>query len=153
MIRHICAAVWLHPRAYHVQYCTEYNSTTVLGYIIVVALLRLPMTTVIRADILRHLCKEPLAEVESLHLRGWGIGRLEGLHACPNLTSLDVSRNGLTKLDEACFGQGKELWIIDASHNRIVRMNILSCSWRFGDTTRSRSFFLLSLLLGTMRRG
>lgn len=83
------------------------------------------MRTVVRPDILRHLCKEPLAELESLHLRGWGIGRLEGLDACPNLTLLDVSRNGLTELDEACFGRCKELWIIDASYNRIVRMNSL----------------------------
>lgn len=78
------------------------------------------MNTVIRPGILRQVCKEPLAEVQSVQLRGRGTGRLVGLDSCPNLTSIDVSWNALTDLDEACFDHCKELWTIDASHNRLV---------------------------------
>lgn len=78
------------------------------------------MSTAIRPDILRHICKEPLAEVETLQLRGRGIERLIGLGVCLNLTSLDLSWNAVRDLDEACLEECKELWIIDASHNRLV---------------------------------
>lgn len=78
------------------------------------------MSTVIRPETLRHVCKEPLANVQSLQLRGRGITRLIGLHACPNLTSLDISYNALTELEPACLEGCKELWIVDASHNRLV---------------------------------
>lgn len=85
------------------------------------------MSTVIRPDTLRHVCKEPLNEVQSVQLRGRGMTRLVGLDACPGVTSLDVSWNALTELDSACLEGCKELWIVDASHNRLVR--ILDRRW------------------------
>lgn len=75
---------------------------------------------IVRPSTLQHVCKEPLADVQSVHLRGRGITRLVRLDVCPKLTSLDISWNALTELDSACFEGCKELWIVDASHNRLV---------------------------------
>lgn len=75
---------------------------------------------ILRADIIHHLCKKPLADVTSLHLQGRGVEQLEGLGSCPSLTSLDVSYNSLTGLDEECFARCRELWVLDASHNQLV---------------------------------
>lgn len=85
-------------------------------------LLLIAMSVVFRPETLRHVCKEPLAKVQSVQLRGRGITRLVGLNACPNLTSLDISCNALTELELACFEGCKELWIVDASHNRLVSL-------------------------------
>ena len=77
--------------------------------------------TIIRPGILRHLCKEPLGEVESVRLRGRGILRLLELDACPNLISLDVSSNALKELDEATgLSKCRNLWMLDASNNSLV---------------------------------
>lgn len=78
------------------------------------------MSTVIRPDILRNVCKEPLNEIRSVQLRGRGITRLVELDTCPNLTSLDISWNALTELDSTRIEGCKEIWVIDASHNRLV---------------------------------
>lgn len=78
------------------------------------------MSTVIRPGTLRDVCKEPLAEVQSVQLRGRGITRLLGLGTCPRLTSLDISDNSLTELDSATFQGCKELWVVNASNNRLV---------------------------------
>ena len=78
------------------------------------------MSTVIRPGTLRQVCKEPLAEVQSVQLRGRGITRLVGLSACTKLTSLDISDNSLTELDSASFQGCRELWIVNASNNRLV---------------------------------
>ena len=83
------------------------------------------MSIVLRPETLRYVCKEPLANVQSVQLRGREITRLVGLGACPNLTSLDISYNALTELESACFQGCKELWIVDASHNRLVSLQEL----------------------------
>lgn len=75
---------------------------------------------VVYPGILQRLCKEPLAEVTCVQLRGRGIIRLEQLDSCPKLTSLDVSWNSLKQLDGAGLEGCKELWSIDASHNQLV---------------------------------
>lgn len=85
------------------------------------------MSVVLRPETLRHVCKEPLANVQSVQLRGRGITRLVGLSACPNLTSLDISSNALTELEPACFEGCKELWIVDACHNRLVSLPDFGC--------------------------
>lgn len=74
----------------------------------------------VRAEVLRQMCKEPLSEVRSLSLQGRGVKQLEGLELCTNLTSLNISCNALTVLDEKCFAQCQEMWIIDAAHNHLV---------------------------------
>ena len=85
------------------------------------------MSIVLRPETLRHVCKEPLANVQSVQLRGREITRLVGLSACPNLTSLDISYNALTELEPACFEGCKELWIVDVSHNRLVSLLDFDC--------------------------
>lgn len=85
------------------------------------------MRPAVGPDLLRQLCKEPLSEVESIHLRGRHIRELVGLDLCPNLTALDISRNSLTELDSARLEQCKELWIVDASHNQLVSFVRVQC--------------------------
>lgn len=88
------------------------------------------MNVIIRPEFLRHLCKEPLDEVESIRLRGRGIVRLIGLDACPKLVSLDVSRNTLTDLGETGIEECRSLWILDVSHNSLVGwVIILHSQW------------------------
>lgn len=83
------------------------------------------MSIVLRPETLRYVCKEPLANVQSVQLRGREISQLVGLSACPNLTALDISYNALTELESACFEGCRELWIVDASHNRLVSLHEL----------------------------
>lgn len=75
---------------------------------------------VLRAETLRQVCKESLADVRSLQLHGRGVEQLEGLALCPSLTSLNICRNALTELNEESFARCQELWIIDAAHNQLV---------------------------------
>ncbi|CAN0538545.1 unnamed protein product, partial [Ectocarpus sp. 12 AP-2014] len=101
------------------------------------------MSAVIRPDTLRHVCREPLNEVQSVQLRGRGMTRLVGLDACPGVTSLDVSWNALTELDSACLEGCKELWIVDASHNRLESLGGLSRVMALGYLNLSRNFIPL----------
>lgn len=75
---------------------------------------------VLRAETLRQVCKEPLSDVRSLQLHGRGVEQLEGLALCPSLTSLNISHNALTELNEESFARCQELWVIDAAHNKLV---------------------------------
>ncbi|CAM9239081.1 unnamed protein product, partial [Ectocarpus sp. 12 AP-2014] len=101
------------------------------------------MSTVIRPDTLRHVCKEPLNEVQSVQLRGRGMTRLLGLDACPGVTSLDISWNALTELDSACLEGCKELWVVDASHNRLESLGGLSRVMALGYLNLSSNFIPL----------
>ncbi|CAM9133396.1 unnamed protein product, partial [Hapterophycus canaliculatus] len=60
------------------------------------------------------------------------IARLLGLDGCPNLTSLDISWNALTELDSACLEGCKEIWVVDASHNRLESIGGLSSVMALG---------------------
>ncbi|CAM9159192.1 unnamed protein product [Ectocarpus sp. 13 AM-2016] len=69
--------------------------------------------------------------------------RLVGLDACPGVTSLDVSWNALTELDSACLEGCKELWIVDASHNRLESLGGLSRVMALGYLNLSSNFIPL----------